>query len=1787
MELVLFGQAMEHLCRISRILSRPRGNALLVGVGGSGKQSLSRLSAFICELDSHQVQVTASYCAADFTAKIADLYVRCGRKSQRVALLLTDAQITLTEQLVVLSDLLSSGDIPGLFEPEARDDLATSVAPELRQQQRPDHSNREACWEYFISKVRANLHVVLCFSPVGAQFRSWCRKFPALSSTTVIDWFHPWPAPALVSVAQEFLLLEGSPLSGDEQTVGRVAEHVGEAHGIVSRAAEDYRLAERRYCYTTPKSFLELVATYKQMLADQRVGIEARRRVLADGIQKIRHAGEEVSKLQEQLREEEVHVAKSQAECAKLMDRVAAEQGLCRGEAQRAQREQENTAKLLGETNALKDLAERDLREAQPYVERAKAALRGLNKGSLTELKSFSKPPQEVLMVTAAVMCLTARPDRIPRPEQAKQWQLAKKMMANVSAWLKELEVFGNETSHNIPQPCVDAIQQWVTDPAFDADRMRTKSEAASCLSSWVTNIDAYHRLRRTVVRKEEKLQDAKQRLEASEAQLRKAQEKVAQLSARLNELEASHGAAVERGRVLQEQAAATRQKMSVAERLVGGLASEGVRWAGNIDEITERTLCLVGDVLLASAFVSYLGPFNKPFRERVLGQLRGDIAARGIAHTHAMDVVSGVLASDAEVAGWSNEGLPGDRMSTENGAIVKNAKRWPLLIDPQLQGARWIKAKEEPHGLLVTQPSARDFHAVVQRSMESGLPCLVEHIGDGVDPVLDPVLSKTFVRRGGVWLCHFGGDAVSVDTGSFRLYLQTKDPNPHYKPELNAQTTLVNFCVTESGLGDQLLALVVNQERPELEERKVALLQQTSLYRQQLQDCEEQVLQELALAEGDILANTALVDSLERTKQRAALITRSLVADREAQAELHAQRLGYRPCAERGSLLYFEMHRLSRVDTMYHFSLSAFVTVLLGALGRTPWPRDEEGEEDRSDVPARVESITEAATAAVYAYVSRSLFQRHKLIFAAMLCLAVQRQRGAVDPQHLEYLFAGAQRTPEEPPPEAVREWCTPAMWAGACALADLPRAPPSRGHTAPPFSALAADLAQHSRWRQWAEHPAPEGERLPADWRALGAFERLLVVRSLRPDRLTAALTAYVADKLGSSFVAEAPVTLAEVYADCSPERPLFFILSPGDDPVGRVEALGARHGFTYDAGSLFNVSLGQGQEARAEEKLAHCFNHGGWVMLSNVHLTQSWLPQLEQTLDTFAKSYERQEQARRRRDAQRAAAAAAAAEAGGGAAQSEAGDGSGTGGGGAGAAGEVELIEGIPGHPGFRVFISAEPSADPRQQTIPIGILQRSMKLTNEPPSGAGANLQRALGEFAHEPWEASLKPTEYKAIVYAMCWFHAVVVERKKFGPQGWNRCYPFNHGDLTSCIDVLHNCIEERPSVPWADLRYVYGEIMYGGHITDDWDRRLCSAYLDRFICPEVCVHLELCPGFFLPHFENYADACATVKDVPAEAPALYGLHPNAEIGYRIAQAELLFFTIGELQPQSVTGDDGDPRPEAVRRILEEILTGVLPDSPFVLSDISERLEDDQTPQQHVFYQECERINLLQATVRESLHELDLCLRGALSMSEGAQAVSAALLLGRVPESWRGTSFASMRPLASWCTSFSNRLQQLTEWAVELLTPKVTRLDLLFNPMSFLTSVVQSIATQSGHELDQMDLVCEPTKRMPANIDSVAREGAHVWGLTMEGARWDTAAGGIEHSRTKELFCVLPVVTVRAAPTAKIDHRDQYECPVYKTQQRSTGFVVSVWLRSKHPSALWVIAGVACLFDVVD
>ncbi|XP_075626516.1 dynein axonemal heavy chain 9 isoform X3 [Balearica regulorum gibbericeps] len=1692
MSLVMFEDAMCHVCRINRILESPRGNALLVGVGGSGKQSLTRLAAFISSLEVFQITLRKGYGIPDLKADLANQYLKAGLKNIGTVFLMTDAQVADEQFLVLVNDLLASGEIPDLFPDDEVENIINSMRNEVKGRGLVD--SRETCWKFFIDRVRRQLKVALCFSPVGNKLRVRSRRFPAIISCTAIDWFQEWPREALESVSLRFLRETESVEDSVKDSISKFMAYV---HTSVNEISRLYLSNERRYNYTTPKSFLEQIKLYQNLLLKKGKDLKAKMERLENGLEKLNSTSAQVDELKAKLAAQEVELKQKNDDADKLIQVVGVETEKVSREKAIADEEEQKVALITQEVKQKQKDCEEDLAKAEPALAAAQAALNTLNKKNLTELRSFGSPPSAVSNVTAAVMVLMAPGGKIPKD---RSWKAAKVAMARVDSFLDSLIKFDKE---NIHENCLKALQPYLQDPKFKPEFVTTKSYAAAGLCSWVVNIVRFHEVYCDVEPKRQALSKANAELAAAQDKLASIKAKIARLNENLGKLTAKFEKATSDKLKCQQEAEATACTIALANRLVGGLASENVRWAEAVKSFKQQQSTLCGDVLLITAFVSYLGYFTKKYRLMLLDgiwkpylhQLKVPIPV-----TPSLDPLT-MLTDDADVAAWQNEGLPADRMSTENATILTNCERWPLMVDPQLQGIKWIKTKYG-EDLRVIRIGQKGYLDMMERALAAGELVLIENLEESVDPVLGPLLGRETTKKGRYIKI---GDKECDFNPAFRLILHTKLANPHFQPELQAQCTLINFTVTRDGLEDQLLAAVVNMERPDLEELKSHLTKQQNGFKITLKTLEDNLLSRLSSASGNFLGDTALVENLEITKQTAAEIEEKVQESKVTETKINEAREHYRPAAARASLLYFTMNNLHAVHPMYQFSLKAFSIVFQKAIERAP--PDE-------NLAVRVLNLIDSITFSVFQYTTRGLFECDKLTYTAQVTFQILLMNKEISTVELDFLL----RYPAQTRVTSPVEFLSDHSWGGIKALSSMEE-----------FRNLDRDIeGSAKRWKKFVESECPEKEKFPQEWKNKSALQRLCIMRAIRPDRMTYAVRDFVEEKLGSKYVGGRSLDFATTFEESGPATPMFFILSPGVDPLKDVEKQGKKLGYTFNNRNLHNVSLGQGQQVVAEQALDLAAKEGHWVILQNIHLVAKWLSSLEKKLEQHSEG----------------------------------------------------------SHRDFRVFISAEPAPSPDSHIIPQGILENSIKITNEAPTGMHANLHKALDNFNQDTLEMCTRENEFKSILFALCYFHAVVAERRKFGPQGWNRSYPFNTGDLTISVNVLYNYLEASSKVPYDDLRYLFGEIMYGGHITDDWDRRLCKTYLEEFIKPEMLEgELLLAPGFPLPGNMDYNGYHQYIDDaLPPESPYLYGLHPNAEIGFLTQTSEKLFRVVLEMQPRDTSMGEGGvvTREEMVKALLEEMLEKLMDE--FNIAELMAKVEE-RTPYVVVAFQECERMNILTSEIKRSLKELDLGLKGELTMTSDMENLQNALFLDTVPESWIKRAYPSTASLGTWFADLLTRIKELEAWTGDFSLPSTVWLAGFFNPQSFLTAIMQSTARKNEWPLDKMTLQCDVTKKNREDFASPPREGAYVHGLFMEGARWDTQTGIITDARLKELTPAMPVIFIKAIPADKQDIRSNYPCPVYKTRQRGPTYVWTFNLKTRESPSKWVLAGVALLLQI--
>ncbi|KAF8279355.1 putative dynein heavy chain [Trypanosoma cruzi] len=650
-------------------------------------------------------------------------------------------------------------------------------------------------------------------------------------------------------------------------------------------------------------------------------------------------------------------------------------------------------------------------------------------------------------------------------------------------------------------------------------------------------------------------------------------------------------------------------------------------------------------------------------------------------------------------------------------------------------------------------------------------------------------------------------------------------------------------------------------------------------------------------------------------------------------------------------------------------------------------------------------------------------------------------------------------------------------------------------------------------------------------------GGLLQLILVRCFRADKIVPAVTDYVRNLLGKYFVEPPLYALEEVVDELShdPSIPLVLVLSPGADPNLELDRLAERRGMSS---RLFKLSLGQGQGVFARQLIEEGVRGGHWVFLQNCHLYQDFMPELARIVENYSDS-----------------------------------------------GAKAKLND------QYRLWLTSLPS-----ETFPISILQNGVKLVQEPPKGLKNNLMQSyLSNPVADPkfFNSSKKPSIWRKMLFGLCFFHAVVQERRQFGPLGWNRMYEFNDTDRRISVRQLNMFLDENEEVPYDALLYLTGQCNYGGRVTDDWDRRCIVATLSLYLTPLILeddyVFSSDAPNYYAPPFGEYESYVEYIRGLPSQQPpAVFGLHENADITKDERETRVLLEATLLTQPRESSDADSKLDPKATVKDLAHHVLLRLP-KLFDIEEIQRKHPIDYSQSMNtVLLQETIRYRRLLLIVRQTLTDIQDAISGKVVMSADLEEVFNAMYDGKVPDVWKRQSYPSLKPFGSYVSDLIERLGFLQKWCDEG-PPPMFWISGFFFTQSFLTGVMQNYARKWKVEIDK--LVWNFSVLAEETCTTAPEDGCCIYGLFLEGAGWDPVNAAICESRPKELFIKFPLLRLLPCRSQELPDTPVYRCPCYKTTDRrgvlsttghSTNFILTIDL-PRHPADSenhWVLRGVA-------
>ncbi|KAL4429302.1 hypothetical protein ABPG74_002288 [Tetrahymena malaccensis] len=1736
MTLVLFEFAIGHIINICRILRLQGGHGLLIGLGGSGRQSLTYLSAHIRDLRLTQIEMSKSYQKEQWIEDMRKLMIQAGVDSKESVFVINDSQMSKSFILEDLNNLLNSGDIPNLFSQED----FIPVIDRLRQNAKKEgkvklleQGTNQQFYDYFVQTVKKKLHIIITQSPIGDTLRNRIRNFPNIVNCTNIIWYKQWPEEALDAVGHKLI----SELYLDGSISRKLVNTCKHLHQSSLDLSQEYLRNEKRVNYITPSSYLELLHNLKILLQQQRKKLEENRNVYSNGVQKLISTAEQVKRMEEELIEKKPILIQMNEETQKIASEIKAQALAMEPKRIQAEKQEEEVNIRVQEAELIKQDCERELSVAKPQLKKAEDALNTLDSNDINKMKAMLKPPETVQLVMEAVCVLCKVPPLpVPNPKYPKErimsyWEASKKFLSD-KYFLNTLIQYDKE---NIDEQVMKKVRdKYISQTKlFNPKRVEQASSAAKGLCEWILALSEFEKVLQIVRPKQQRYNQSKQEVAILQNDLKQTRDELAQLNKEIANLQDSYDQIRKKQQQLEEDILDCEKKLLRASSLIGGLGGEQERWLKVSEKLENQLQFVVGDITISTGIISYLGPFSQTYRNKQVKAWIEYCKGLSIQISDGYSLES-TLGEPIIIRKWNMNGLPSDAFSRENGIITYNTRRWPLMIDPQQQANRWIRKNEFDNKVTVVKQSDSNFIRSLETCIQFGQCLIIENVKEEIDSILDPILSKQTFKNAGVLSIKVGDNIVDYSK-QFKLFLTSKLRNPHFTPEISTKLTLINFTITKEGLEDQLLEICVQKENPSDENQRVQLIIQNHKYQQQLEDIEKQILEVLNKAD-NILDDEQGVQVLQQSKQ-----VSNDIMERQEEAKVTEQRLEqsrqeYKPIANHSAVLFFAIMDMASQDFMYQYSLNWFINLYIDSFDKAEKSKSAKAQD-------RVIAVSQYLTYSIYSNVCRSLFEKDKLLFSFLLLLRIQENKKHIDNNELNFLISPIDISSEDVINSAhdlqenpAKSFLPHTTWLKIVALSRI----------SPKFKPLPQSISDDLQfWHSFYFDSQAHNLKLPVPFNGCTQMQKLCIIKAIRPDRVNLSVQDFIRADLGEKFTSPPPFNLQLSFNDSNCYQPLIFIL-PGTDPMNNLINFADQKQKYLKA-----ISLGQGQGVHAEKAIDEAQKQGTWVILQNCHLAPSWMPKLEKICEEMQNNSQNKE--------------------------------------------KINV--------NFRLWLTSYPSSD-----FPISILQNSVKMTNEPPKGVKSNM---LVSFMSDQiqdqtfFETHSKPKQFKTLLYGLCFFHAVLQERRTYGPLGWNILYDFNQSDLRISVRQLYILLQEYQDIPYKALHYMVGECNYGGRVTDDRDRRILHALMQDFFSDQI-FQQNFCfasdQNYSVPPIGNHADYIKFIEEkIPLnQSPSIFGFHDNGVIVKDLKETDdLCGALLMMMGGNSMSNAEGDTETQ-LRAISQDILAKIPKkfDPELVSAKYPISYENSLNT---VLQQEIIRYNNLTNVIVSSLKEIENALQGIVVMSSNLEKVCNSLLKGLVPDLWKKSSYPSLKPLGSYITDLVKRLKYYQNW-IDHDVPKCHWISGFYFTQTFLTATLQNFARKYTIPIDNLIFEFNFYGEPPENVNDAAQyidivDGQLMYGLYIEGCKWDYDEKCLTESDLKVLSVQAPIIWLKPIEISQANSQQQiYKCPVYKTSERkgtlsttghSTNFIMSIDMPTAVSSSHWVKRGVAMLCQLSD
>ena len=986
-QLVVFDSVLDHILRIDRIIRQPLGHMLLVGVAGAGKTVLSKFVAWHSGMTIFQIKAHRGYTIHDFEEDLRTVLKRAGCRAEKICFIFDESNVMDSGFLEYMNALLASGEVPGLFEGQEYDQLMQQTREGINSQPAGarivDTSDRHQMYKWFVAQVQVNLHVIFTMNPNSPDFHNRCQTSPALFNRCTIDWFGEWSVPALEQVAREYTqtldLMESQDKSKpafktlEEAQTALVSSIVKMHHDINVVNDKLKRKGAGRGTFITPRHYLDFIGQFKLLYKEKREQVLDQQMHLNHGLQKLEDTTQQVNKLKAELQKKDTNLKAVQIEQHAAMEQLKIDQIKAGHEQEKAAEMEKSLSVEQVEIDKETEKSEQDLSKAKPALEKAKAMVSSIPDKDIKEVKGYMTPPETVKKVMELVMVLLLG-------KKAPDWKGIKETM-NKESFLRDLVSFD---STKITARAVADTEKFLADPKFTSAAAHKASSACGPLYEWATAQLEYSKILTKIKPLMDHISELNKKKEKTVADLDETKAKIEELKKNVEKMEEQFGTLTAQAEQLKIQMKDTSVKCERSEKLLGSLSSEQTRWEDERKNFTKQITTVVGDCLLSGGFLSFNGYFDDYNRRQViLPKWMKALKERKVAFKKHLSLQE-YLSKPGDRLDWQANGLPPDELYVENAIILSRFQRYPLMIDPSGMAVSFLMTQYKDQHIAKTSFLEDSFMKALETSLRFGYPLLVQDV-ECIDPIMNPILNKEVSKQGGRTLIRLGDQSIDLSP-TFKIFLSTRDPTFQFAPDLCGRVTFANFTVTPGSLTSQCLHQTLKAERPDIEEKRSEMLKAQGEYMMKQRMLEQQLLEEISKAQGNILENDVLIKQLEVLKQTTTEVKEKLEKTDETMEAIKKVEKQFRAVADGSSKLFFMLKQLPDLNPLYQYSLAHFMGILDDVLA------DKEGilpqnEKAGKTSDARRDIILRQLFVKTFEKVSRGMLGQDHLTLGLRLC--------------------------------------------------------------------------------------------------------------------------------------------------------------------------------------------------------------------------------------------------------------------------------------------------------------------------------------------------------------------------------------------------------------------------------------------------------------------------------------------------------------------------------------------------------------------------------------------------------------------------------------------------------------------------------------------------------------------------------------------------------------------------------------------------------------------------------